>query len=176
MPMTIASNNTLDLLVEQGFVTKYNLQILNGEIEQVFNYLRESQFVGNTGAKGTLTIEDVINAETLDILNTALNEAKEPVEFITLVKHFKNFLSTVATYVGLEQDAKQRKIPFEVLLPFLELCLAGNRGAVTTALLAIPSTSIMHIPGATRYAFRQAITTVSMLQRGNQLTINPMIQ
>lgn len=167
------TNQTLDLLVEQGFITKYNLDILNGEIEQVFNYLRESQFIGN---KETLTIEDVINAETLDILNTALNEAKEPVEFITLVKHFKNFLSTVATYVGLEQDAKQRKIPFEVLLPFLELCIAGNRGAVTTALLAIPSTSIMHIPGATRYAFRQAITTVSMLQRGNQLTINPNIQ
>lgn len=167
------TNQTLDLLVEQGFITKYNLDILNGEIEQVFNYLRESQFMGN---KETLTIEDVINAETLDILNTALNEAKEPVEFITLVKHFKNFLSTVATYVGLEQDAKQRKIPFEVLLPFLELCIAGNRGAVTTALLAIPSTSIMHIPGATRYAFRQAITTVSMLQRGNQLTINPNIQ
>lgn len=165
-----------DLLVEQGFITKYNLQILNGEIEQVFKYLRESQFVGSQGNKETLELKDVINAETLDILNTAKNEAKEPVEFITLVNSFKNFLSLVATYVGLEHEASQRKIPFEVLLPYLQLCLLGNRGAVTTALLAIPSTSIMHIPGATRYAFRQAITTVSMLQRGNQLTINPNIQ
>lgn len=162
-----------DLLVEQGFITKYNLQILNGEIEQVFKYLRESQFQGKSE---TLELKDVVNAETLDILNIAKNEAKEPVEFVTLVKNFKNFLSLVATYVGLEHESSQRKIPFEVLLPYLQLCLAGNRGAVTTALLAIPSTSIMHIPGATRYAFRQAITTVSMLQRGNQLNINPNIQ
>lgn len=169
----MTTNEYFDLLVEQGFISKYNLQILNGEIEQVFKYLQESQFQGK-GEK--LEIEDVINAETLDILNIAKNEAKEPVEFITLVHSFKNFLSLIATYVGIEQDANQRKIPFEVLLPYLQLCLLGNRGAVTTALLAIPSTSIMGIPGATRYAFRQAITTVSMLQRGNQLTINPMIQ
>lgn len=170
----LSQKEYFDLLVEQGFITRYVLEILIGETRQIVDYIQKAEFTNNSGKPVELT--DIINAETLDIFNTFKQEAKQEIEISTMCIYFREFLRTVATYVGMEPDSKYRQIPFEVFLPYMELCDAGHRGSITSALLAIPSTSLMNIPGATRYAFRQAITTVSMLHRANQLNINPLIQ
>lgn len=170
----LSQQEYFDLLVEQGFITKYVLEILIGEIRDIVNYIKESGFVERTGKPVELT--DIINAETLDIFNTFKQESDKDIGIHDMAILFREFLRTAATYVGMEPETKYRQIPFEVFLPYIELHSSGYRGVITTALLAIPSTSLMNIPGATRYAFRQAITTVSMLRRANQLKINPLIQ